>query len=371
MAKGNNKQRARKKHQKEKKRKAKHDTSPKKRVDTLELAARQRRTRQLAGWIPAEHGITGLATRLDISLPEAAAIVEDAQRAGYPGAALVWSPARVRAATDDQLLASLASLGITTDRASYLAATADDTSAAPHAAGPWTAALGERDAATDIDFVGLAAWELWRRWRPERPSREALLLARHRASLADQGGLLEDAIEGYLTFGAMLWQAFPDAKSPEEIDAALGEPPRSFATFHQQLGALGDIVAELGDVTNARRIAELLGEIGARFTSADPDMLARNTEYRAEILLEAGLRDEAMPLLRDALAQRPDRAFAYALLARAIAGHEGATIPQLQEALALIREGAENAVDAADWELDELAGILEETLEEATRALRP
>ncbi len=372
MSKGSSKQRAKKKQQKQQQRKTKLARREGKAAAPKGFGAREKPTDLFRGWEPTKQGITGLAQRRHLAFVDAAHYAEAAQRANHPGTATLWTPQRVAALSDEEVLAKLAALGVTTDRDAFLAATAADFSAFPHAGTPWSRGLPAGTPPTDHDFVLLAAWDLWRRWRPERPSREMLLVRHLDGWDADGNGRPGEAIDTWLEFGQMIWRAFPDARRMTDIDDALNDPGVKLGVFYFE--AFAEVLVGLAteealhehDHERANRTAAYIREIVARL----PDSLPAHLE-----LLQAGLADlleanhqydEARALLNGMIERSPHRGIGYVLRAEAIVDVDEPTADDFREAIAMLRRGL-GSEDANQWEIPHRIQALEEELAALTK----
>ncbi len=359
MAKGNDKQRAKKKQQKRDQRKKKLA-----RREGLGPAGRphggDKPVDLLKGWKPEAHGVSGLAHRRKIAFVDAAHYAEIAQKDNHPGTANLWTLARVADLTDEAILDKLRALGVATDRESYLAATSDDLSPVPHAVTPWLRAIPKETPAIEADFVHLAALDLWRRWRPERPSREMLLVAHQTGWDLDFDEKPAEAIDAWLTFGAMIWKAIPKAKRMEDIDAVLNDASVKLGAFYFE--AFADMLAGVateqaesgapGAIARAERVADYLLEIALRLPDTSRERLEMIEGARANLLDACGRRDEALAVLRGMIEAHPERAVGYAMLSEALMDKESMTAADVDEVIALLRRGIERAEDADDWELE-------------------
>ena len=358
MAKGNDKHRAKKKQQKKVQRKQKLA-----RRDGLApapkgyAAGQGRPVDLLKGWYPERQGIVGLAQRRKIALVDAAYYAELAQRENHPGSANLWTPARVAALSDEAILEKLAALGIRTDRESYLAATANDVSAMPHAAIPWSRAIPGTTPVIEADFVQIAALDLWRRFRPERPSREMLLVAHQSGWDLDFAQKPGEAIDRWLEFGDMIWRALPSARKMEDVDAVLNDPHVKLGAFY--FDAFADMLAGVaseqaeqsteGAVDRALRVAEYLRQIVERLPDTSRSRLEMLEGARSNLLDACGKRDEALAVLRGMIEAHPTRAAGYAMLSEALLDKDDVTLADFDEVIAVLRKGAAEAQDADEW----------------------
>ncbi len=369
MAKGNAKQRAKKKQQKTQQRKKKLARRDGKLAAPKGFGAREKPVDLLRGWEPKKQGITGLAQRRHLPFVDAAHYVQSAQRASHPGTADLWTPERVAALTDEEILAKLAAIGVTTDRESFLAATAADVSAFPHAGMLWSRSLPGGAAPADHDFALIAAWDLWRRWRPERPSREMLLVRHLEGWDADGNGRPGDAIDAWLDFGQMIWKAFPAARRMSDIDQALNDPGVKLGVFYFE--AFAEVLVGLAteqsaidhDHDRANRTAEYVREILQRLPDSVPEHLELLEASLADLLDANHQSDEARAVLRGMIERSPHRGIGYVMIAEALTEAEEPTAAQIEEAIALLRRGLA-AEDAKQWEIEMRIAALEEELAE-------
>ena len=380
MAKGNTKQRAKKKQQKQQQRKKKLARRDGKALP-VGFGAREKPADLLKGWDPTKHGIAGLAQRRKLTFVEAAHYAEAAQRGGHPGTAAIWTLSRVAALTDEAIFAKLASLGIVTDRAAFLASTEGELSALPKAGDAWARSLPGAAPAADLDFVRLAAWDLWRRFRPEKPSIEALLTRHLDGWDADGRGEPGEAIDAWLDFGEMIWKAFPTARSMEAVDAALNGPASKrsgffFDAFAEVLAGLAEEEAvhhghdhgdedhghahdREGAFARARKVAAYLDEIITRLPDSKLDHLELLQATRAGLLDTIEDHDAARAILSGLIERSPHRAIGYVMLTELMLDKDELTDDDFDKARAILEKGR-HAEDAQKWGIEtRLQGLAE------------
>ncbi|MFO0588777.1 MAG: hypothetical protein U0441_14600 [Polyangiaceae bacterium] len=372
MAKGNTKQRAKKKQQKQQQRKKKLARRDGKALP-VGFGAREKPADLLKGWDPTKHGVVGLAQRRKLPFVEAAHYAASAQRGGHPGAGSIWTPSRVAALSDEELFAKLASLGIATDRAAFLALTEGETSALTKAGEPWARSLPAAATPADQDFVRLAAWDLWRRLRPETPSIEALLVRHLEGWDADGRGRPDEAIDLWLEFGQMLWKAFPKARSMEAIDLALNGPTKKggffFDAFAEVLAGLATEEAvhhghDHGDdhdhghahdpeaaFARARKVAAYLDEIVTRLPDSKLEHLELLQATRASVFDAIQDYDAASAILEGLIERSPHRGIGYVMLAESLLDKEDLTPADIDKAREILEKGR-HAEDAQKWGID-------------------
>lgn len=388
MAKGNSKQRAKKKQQKQQHRKTKLARREGK-AAPMGQGGGERSADLLKGWDAKKHGIVGLAQRKKLPFYEAAHYADSAFKAGHPGAAHILTPSRVATLTEEQIFGKLASLGIVTEKASFLAVTEGQLSALPRAGEPWSRALPGTAPVSDHDFVRLAAWDLWRRYRPEKPSIE-MLHARHLEGWDAHGqDRLPDAIEAWLELGQMMWKAFPTAKSMLDIDLAMNGSATKKGGFY--FDAFTEVLAGIateevqhhvighddedeehahdhehdpeGAIARARKVVTYLVEVEERLPNSPLEHIELLKVTRANMLDTTGERDAAMKILSDLVERSPNRAIGYVMLATAVVEDLSSTDKDFQGAIELL-EKARSTEDAQSWgvetRLEMLKGLLAE-----------
>lgn len=332
MAKGNSKQRAKKKQQKQQHRKSKLARREGK-AAPMGQGGGERSADLLKGWDAKKHGIVGLAQRKKLPFYEAAHYADSAFKAGHPGAAHILTPSRVATLTEEQIFGKLASLGIVTEKASFLAVTEGQLSALPRAGEPWSRALPGAATVADHDFVRLAAWDLWRRYRPEKPSIE-MLHARHLEGWDAHGqDRLPDAIEAWLELGQMMWKAFPTAKSMQDIDLAMNGSATKKGGFY--FDAFTEVLAGIateevqhhvighddededeehahdhehdpeGAIARARKVVTYLVEVEERLPNSPLEHIELLQVTRANMLEAIGERDAARATFEAGLERCP------------------------------------------------------------------
>lgn len=338
MAKKTPAQRAKKKHQKDIKRKKK-------------LAARGPAApavltppNPLTGWHPATEGIAGLAKRFAISGHIAARVAEArVTRPGYAGGEMLWIPSRVSALTTEEILAGLAARGVHTDERAFLVLAAEHTGGRAIAA-TWLADLA--GTVHDHDFVGQAAEELWARWNGDVPSDEDLADQWDAGLMAYEGGDPEEAVEEWVG----LWT---------ELSATGG------IARYRRLG-LVSVEVWLSNILNA-------------IFGIEPALAARGADVVLAVRDAAGLTlsydDTASTALALEQAERYDEAFElmYAMAERGIAerdmydfldysaNFEGATVAMMDRLIAV----------TASWtgeDAEALRGVLQERREDLAGA---
>jgi hypothetical protein len=264
-------QRAKKKHEREVKRRR---AQSKRRLSTTARVG-QAKWRlpgpRLLDWLPAVDGIEGLAAGERMHPYEAARIVEHLSWFELGGTKLpdvVWTPSKVAALATAELLAHLERFGIRADARAFVMATPRFGSAWRYARETWFPAMLATASVHDRDFAGLAACELWRRWRADTPSQEMLLdpllLGQAHADHHDYAAATARWIEFWALLRPML---SPEARTTAAADALLegGGPLLSWASDL----ATAALYTSERDTALARRAAQVLAEVLAQFCDED------------------------------------------------------------------------------------------------------
>jgi hypothetical protein len=296
-------QRAKKKHEREVKRRR---AQSKRRLPTAACVG-QAKWRlpgpRLLDWLPAVDGIEGLSAGERMHPYEAARIVEHLSWFDLGGPKLpdvVWTPSKVAALETPELLARLERFGIRVDARAFVMATPRFGSAWRHARETWFPAMLATASVHDRDFAALAACELWRRWRADAPSQEMLLdpllLGQAHADHHDYAA----ATARWLEFWALLRPLLPpEARTTAAADALLegGGPLLGWASDL----ATAALYTSERDTALAQRAAQALAEVLAQFCDEDEAWKRAILEDRARCLRRAGARDETGPFLCGAM----------------------------------------------------------------------
>ncbi|MFN7147592.1 MAG: hypothetical protein ACK4YP_27740, partial [Myxococcota bacterium] len=324
MAKKNDAKRAAKKHAKEKKRQ--------KKVAEKRATMAVRQADPLAHWKPALHGVEGLARMLQTDSHDASVLADHMAKSGRKDAKEAWIPSRVAAFSTEALVAELATRGVVTEEATFVAAAEGYQSARQLAAEVWGPLLAETATVHDRDLVGQAAEVLWERWIPGRVTDETLRdRLRDVHDLEDDGDATLEAVEAL--FGDASYARLARAWDEARLDADL------YGFFAQSGYALKDPEAA------EARVARVLPHLppGGHAWEGATLCLARLADHgkRAE---------EAAAMLMDAAEAHPQRrvpllAEAADILAYMEPGH-----PLTARALALLGAAAD-ALDGDDREL--------------------
>jgi hypothetical protein len=346
-------QRSKKKHAKELKRKNKLSTRP---APVPPHAPAKPRF----GWRPAEEGLEGLASKLDIHYYEAAC--DAARHAGTTADLLpsvVPTPARIAALETPILLACLAALGVVTDQEAFVAATGTETSAVSFANAAWIPLLTASALVHDRDFVRLAACELWRRFRPETPSTEGLLDLLHRGFRLARVDEDPAAVEVWLDFWAHLRQILPpEARTQKAVNRFIGKGFNAFDTWLEVLFSAAESAGKTHPEL-ARRTVILLQEVRALLSDEDGEYQAMLREDHAGLLFRTGRPQEGEQLLRDVLAREPANTEVYFALASLLAPFDSRDHSTIASAIALLEEAKTKQVSPEDqreldWRIAEL-----------------
>jgi hypothetical protein len=253
----------------------------------------------VAAWKPLTEGIEGLARRLRAGPHDAAQLAGAiAGQGSRPEARKTWHPERVRELSTEQIVAELATRGVRTDEAAFLALAEARESGRRLAVDAWAPHLRPDATVHDRDFLGEAAVALWERWAPHHVSDESLLdLLQMVAAQSEQR-----ALTGTLDSQCQLWDTVREAGGLPRL-ARLGDPGAAFADGLVAL--LGDPAA-LADPDRAGNVnrpdAKLMNRALAtirevREVLADADLFVVAALAEARVLETLGRSEDAILLL--------------------------------------------------------------------------
>jgi len=284
-------QRAKKKHQKDKKRKL--EVVKKRRTEAERLAVEaevrsMHRAREdvLRDWKPEQEGVHGLAMRSQRNLFETARSLEHLAHHGTALPDYLWTTSRIAALSTEDIVAKLAPIGIETSQAGFAEGSKQDISALGYWERAWEPGLADTTPVRDLDFAALAACELWQRWQPERPSSEMMLA---RLIDADEAEHHEDyalAGEKALEMWSFLRTTLPGKRTVDQIQERL-HVDWDFMSWTDQLFEYGDKTRETRPELGAR-IAEAFEQMLAEVTDADEDERLEWIDFRAKLTAPAG-----------------------------------------------------------------------------------
>jgi len=274
--------------------------------------------------------------------PWVVAQIRDRTGLGPGGRAPRHTISSVRAMETEAILEALGALGVQVDLA-RLEAEAVAGSSAWELALEWGAV-----APADRDLLGLAGCELWRRMLPTRPSQEMLDEQMQAGYSALGNGRPHEACERWLDLWDRLLEAFPDARSIDDLSDRFVTGLNSVSNWYWEceieLQNLG-----LEDRHIARRARDLYERLASRL---DDRRLRRQL---AEFHYLLGDWDRGEALLRSLIEEDPHDAAPYAALSDHL-GYAWNKEPyrDLARAVSLLEEALALPVkDAASWDLED------------------
>jgi tetratricopeptide (TPR) repeat protein len=202
----------------------------------------------------------------------------------------------------------------------------------------------------DPEFVGLAACELWRRCVPERPSLEMLDELMQEGYDALERGDAPGACQTWIR----MWDALLAVLPPEV--GLVDQADALFPGLNTPGNHLGDMQVELHNAALdnadiARQSADLYARLAERFAACPQANLLRRD--LAEFLNTAGEQRKAEAILQQLIAEDPDDAAAYAVLADLLSRQRaGAEYRDVKRAIELLERALDRPVRNADaWDL--------------------
>lgn len=345
--------RAKKKHQKElKRRKERTKKGPgvappalRGGVPLSSLVARR------STWDPRREGIEGLMTAEALkSYYEAALLVDDPECPEDISirARDLWTPSRVAAMQTDEITERLGELGAGTDEGTFLAERQAFRSAVSLARALWLPRLPATADALARDFVCLAACELWKRWCPSSPPEEMLVEALLAGYLDLEDGEEVAAVRHWLDVWAGLKPSLtPDMRTLDAAEHLLGDFSTTLPVWVEDF-AVSACVAAVDEPELQPRLTSALEEILAQFSGETWERRAALEGDLATILWEGGERERAEGLLRRQIEEHPESAAGYVSLASLWAPSGYQDREAIQRALALLEQATSHPVNDAD-----------------------
>ena len=293
MAKNNSKaaaQRAKKKHQKDTKRKL--DVAAKRRSEAERAAGeaavraiQKAREDVLREWKPEIEGIHGLAMRSQRNLFETARSLEHLAHHGTALPDYLWTVSRVAAMSTEDIVTKLGGIGIETDQARFVSGSKQDISALGYWERALEPGLADTTPVRDLDFAALATCELWQRWQSERPSSEMMLGLLIDADEAEHHEDHALAGEKSLQMWGFLRTVLPETRTVAQIEAAL-HVDWDFLSWTDQLVEYGQAVRETKPEL-AQRIAAAVDQFIAEVSDAGDEERDAWREDRATLTVPA------------------------------------------------------------------------------------
>jgi hypothetical protein len=349
-------QRAKKKHEKDQKRKKVQA----RKQQAMKAPTARPATPPAGGidWKPAVEGISGFAARARIPFFLAAQVAvqmadEDGTQLELP--ASVWTLPRMLKTETAEIVDRLGQLGVHTDREAFTAATPRSGSAVAFAREAWLGLLPEGSDVHARDFVCLAACELWKRWRPEPPSQEMLIeLLLLQEATAEHGDEVAATLYGIQLWGLLRALLTPEMRTTVAAELLLGEGQQGALFNWASDFSMVSLNAMRHDPAGGQRAAEVLAEVLGQFPDESEGWRLPLVRDRAQLLYDTGAHEEAERILREQIAALPDQAGAYVTLAELWASSKTDDRVGPARALALLEEAAARpVVDGEGWDLEE------------------
>jgi hypothetical protein len=273
----------------------------------------------------------------------------------------------VEALPTEELLASLARLGIRLSESEFVAAARGQRSAWELSRQWRTHVPVDRPAAHD--FVALAVCSLWKRWCPDPPSMEMVDDWMYEGySLLQQGKQVE-AYERWLR----VWQVLKDWIRPEMRTFQAAE--QVFRGMQPLFNWFQDFAMDLSGAAHTSppvgtRGAALIRAWLEQFPEEKPSIRRTLRLDLAQALFALGERGEGRAMLDAMIVAEPRACGAYAVLADELAYHP-ATPGEVEEALRMLLRAKEaKVVDGDGYDLEARLAHVRELLSEAGDAGR-
>ena len=299
---------------------------------------------------PFDGSIGAYARRINVPFLRAAFEISHPDFGATRDAQYPWTLRKMAACTDSEILDELRQIGLEITRDVFRAETANRRSAIAYAHDEWISRLSESPQGARHDFICLAAHELWKRWNEDHPTREMAveaLLHMHKYLHRDE---LVQAIEsGVKCWSFVTPDLTDDVRTLEALEEKLGAGRgvallNLFSDFALAAPQIVEKHRELGG--QALRVVEVMAR---QFSDESKEWHEEIAQCTAELAYRLGETQRAESILQSLMDEYPLHAGAYVTLAElwSSEGEEG-----LRRALALLeRAEAMPLEDGRDCEL--------------------